>query len=338
MTVRVLGALWGDAISRGEMRAAFASAEQMLEISEREEMPQARLSAHAAKAFCLLGFGELGACRHHSERVIERFDPELLVNDLMDPRILALSALAQESALTGRFAEARGHARDLVSAMRARGVATDIAIAEVQALSVSRLLREPEREAGTRLLSFCAEHKIEMLTAAAKAYSGWAMALGGDATGAALIREGLLQAKTAGVMTGRPQNLGMLAEAEAAAGQIAEALATLDDALCLSEESRVYRPDLLRLRGELLAEQGGDLDSAEATYREAIECAFAMGALLFELRAATGLARLLQRRGRAVEGREILEPIYSRFKEGFELRDLVEAKATLDAITAEGPT
>ncbi len=71
---------------------------------------------------------------------------------------------------------------------------------------------------------------------------------------------------------------------------------------------------------------------AEAAYREAIERARAVDALLFELRAATGLARLLARGGRASEARELLAPIYARFADGDDCRDGREAKATLDAL------
>ncbi len=55
-----------------------------------------------------------------------------------------------------------------------------------------------------------------------------------------------------------------------------------------------------------------------------------MSALPYELRAATGLAQLLQRQSRAREGHELLGEVYGRFRDGFELRDLVAAKATLD--------
>jgi adenylate cyclase len=71
---------------------------------------------------------------------------------------------------------------------------------------------------------------------------------------------------------------------------------------------------------------------AEGAYRDAIACAHAMGALLYELRAATGLARLLQRRGRAREARAVLEPIYLRFPEAADCCDGVEARAVLDSL------
>jgi len=93
-----------------------------------------------------------------------------------------------------------------------------------------------------------------------------------------------------------------------------EAAAALDEAFGALGEEEVWGPDLLRVRGDLLALQGDNLDAAEAAYREAILRAGATGALLFELRAATGLARLLQRRGRTGEAQALLAPVYARFK------------------------
>jgi predicted ATPase len=55
----------------------------------------------------------------------------------------------------------------------------------------------------------------------------------------------------------------------------------------------------------------------------------------FELRAATSLARLWQRQGKTQRAkrdaaRELLAPVYAWFSEGFDTRDLIEAKALLE--------
>ena len=53
-----------------------------------------------------------------------------------------------------------------------------------------------------------------------------------------------------------------------------------------------------------------------------------------ELRAGTRLARLWGEQGRRAEARELLAPIYGWFTEGFDTRDLKEAKALLDELMA----
>jgi predicted ATPase len=50
---------------------------------------------------------------------------------------------------------------------------------------------------------------------------------------------------------------------------------------------------------------------------------------MYELRATTSLARLLRDQRRHAEARDVLAPVYGWFTEGFDTRDLVEAKALL---------
>jgi predicted ATPase len=56
------------------------------------------------------------------------------------------------------------------------------------------------------------------------------------------------------------------------------------------------------------------------------------GAKVWELRAATSLARLWINEGKCYEARDLLGPIYDWFTEGYETSDLKEAKALLDSL------
>ena len=51
-----------------------------------------------------------------------------------------------------------------------------------------------------------------------------------------------------------------------------------------------------------------------------------------ELRAALDLARLWHHQGKGTEARHLLAPIYGWFAEGFDTRDLKEAKALLEEL------
>jgi predicted ATPase len=72
--------------------------------------------------------------------------------------------------------------------------------------------------------------------------------------------------------------------------------------------------------------------SAKASYCDAIALARQQRAKLFELRAATSLARLWGDEGEAGEARDLLAPVYGWFTEGFDTADLKEAKALLDQL------
>jgi predicted ATPase len=95
-----------------------------------------------------------------------------------------------------------------------------------------------------------------------------------------------------------------------------------------------YDAGLYHLKGELLlATDPASSAEAEALFCRALNIARAQEAKSFELRAATSLARLLRDQGKRAEARDLLAPIYGWFTEGFDTRDLVEAKALLDELT-----
>jgi predicted ATPase len=53
---------------------------------------------------------------------------------------------------------------------------------------------------------------------------------------------------------------------------------------------------------------------------------------MWELRAATSLARLWRDQGKGAEAWDLLAPVYGWFTEGFDTADLKDAKALLDEL------
>ena len=86
-----------------------------------------------------------------------------------------------------------------------------------------------------------------------------------------------------------------------------------------------------RLRGELLVVVD-DPVAAEASLHQAIAVARRQSAKLWELRAATSLARLWRDQGKHIEARDLLAPIYGWFTEGFDTAVLQDAKTLLDQL------
>ena len=89
--------------------------------------------------------------------------------------------------------------------------------------------------------------------------------------------------------------------------------------------------ELQRLNGELLLALG-DEAGAEASLQKAVEVARRQSAKSWELRATTSLARLWQKQDRRPEARGLLAQVYGWFTEGFDTRDLKEARALLDEL------
>jgi tetratricopeptide (TPR) repeat protein len=160
---------------------------------------------------------------------------------------------------------------------------------------------------------------------------GWCLAALGHADeGIPLLTTGLADFEEFGCINWKPQLLAQVADARRMAGQWDVALGHLAEAQRLAEETedRWYQAETLRLRGDVLLATG-DLAAAEVSYHEAIAIAQQQSAKLWELRAATSLARLLRDQGKRTEARDLLAPVYDWFTEGFATKDLRDAKALL---------
>ena len=73
-----------------------------------------------------------------------------------------------------------------------------------------------------------------------------------------------------------------------------------------------------------------DAAKAEAHFGHALVIARKQQAKSWELRAAMSMARLWRDQGRPEEARDLLVPVYGWFTQGFDTRDLKQAKALLD--------
>ena len=86
-----------------------------------------------------------------------------------------------------------------------------------------------------------------------------------------------------------------------------------------------------RVAGEIaLKSSEPDVMKAQAYFERALAVARQQQAKSWELRAATSMARLWRDQGKPQQARELLAPIYGWFTEGFDTRDLKEAKALLE--------
>ncbi|WP_426102467.1 ATP-binding protein [Pseudomonas sp. PSPC3-3] len=91
--------------------------------------------------------------------------------------------------------------------------------------------------------------------------------------------------------------------------------------------------EVLRVRAEHI----DDPQAAEALLLDALGLAHQQGALAWELRSATALARLWQRQDRRQAARELLNAVYARFTEGFATQDLIGVRRLLDELQDKRP-
>ena len=129
--------------------------------------------------------------------------------------------------------------------------------------------------------------------------------------------------------------VGALAEGLAATGSLHEALHTIQRAIMEAEQrgGTFDLADLWRVKGVILASQSRDeraADEALSAFSTAIALARSQGALAWELRATTSLAREQLTRGASTKVLADLSAVYARFTEGMETPDLKAARSLLE--------
>jgi predicted ATPase len=196
-------------------------------------------------------------------------------------------------------------------------------------------LREyPRAEAwAVQALELSEQYGFTWTAACARICLGHAQAgLGRIAEGIALIRQGTAELLEGGTRLGISIFTAYLAAALEQQGAILDALETVEQALQLTPDEMITRPEIFRLRGELRLKQRRT-ELAEADFREAITLAQSMGAKAWDLRTTMSLARLLASQGKRDEARTMLVDIYNWFTEGLDTADLKDAKALLDKLS-----
>ena len=190
-------------------------------------------------------------------------------------------------------------------------------------------------EQADQLISFTIEQGFRQWHAQGTIYRGWVQTKNGDvAEGMSLLRSGITAFRASGTEAWLPHFLALHASACDLAGEAEEGLSLLDEATQIVDRTgeRWLEAELYRLKGQLLLRRG-HAEAAENRYREALRIAREQEAKLWELRAAASLARLWRDQGRRGEARDLLAPTYRWFTEGFDTRDLSEARALLDELT-----
>jgi predicted ATPase len=151
------------------------------------------------------------------------------------------------------------------------------------------------------------------------------------------ITSGLNGFRSTGATLFAPLYLSYLAKAHAELDQFDDAWRCIGESLTTVEttKERWCEAEINRVAGEIaLKPQERDTAKAEAYFNRALAVAHQQQAKSWELRAAMSMARLWRDQGKRVEACNLLAPVYGWFTEGFDTRDLKEAKALLDELTS----
>jgi predicted ATPase len=165
-------------------------------------------------------------------------------------------------------------------------------------------------------------------------HQGWLFALTRNASDAVdMITSGITAYRSTAATLFVPLPLSYLARAYADLGNFDDAWRCIVEAMTAVEttKERWFEAEINRIAGEIaLLLPEPDAAQAEAHFDRALSVARQQQAKSWELRAAMSLARLWRSQGKVQQARELLAPVYGWFTEGFDTRDLKEAKALLE--------
>ena len=320
-------------------------ATQFLSLAEKQRATVPLMTGHRLMGSSLLFTGDIAEGRAHYDRAIvlyypvehrplaTRFGQDVRVG-ILSFRSLALWLLGYpdaalvdaDSALND--ARETGHAATLMYALNHAAMYAHIHCGNYKAAKAE--LEE--------LVALANEKGAPFWKALATINVGLLLAVDGNESDAIkMFTSGMAAYQSTGATLYRPQHLSYLASAYAEVSQFEEAWRCISEAMTEVETTKEswYEAEVNRVAGELaLTMPEPDEAKAETYFERALSVARQQQAKSWELRAAMSLARLWRDEGKVQQARDLLAPVYGWFTEGFDTRDLKEAKALLDELHA----
>ena len=337
--------LWVYVLVQGRTAESLDWVNEMLATAEASGDPALLLVGHREACGTHFYRGDLTQSRAHGDRVIALYSEEQhrhLV-DIMntDPKSVVGIFISLGTWMLGypdravqgihasvAHARRRGHPFDLGYALTWGSYVWDFRCEPEQALA---RIEEAERLGRAHSLPFISDVLAQLFKCLA-----WLRA-GRLAEGIPQLRGALKTYNAHGNEINMPYLRAVLAEGLALSGDSEGGLRLLEESLTQIArpgwEERCHLAEILRLKGWMLTLQG-DLDGAEQNYLASLDWARQQQAKSWELRTATSLARLWQSQDKKAEAHKLLSDVYNWFTEGFDTKDLQEAKALLGEVRA----
>jgi predicted ATPase len=337
--LRALWGLWAFRFNSGQHCLALTLAQKFHAVAATQSDPLDCLIGERMIGSSQYYLGELRSARRHIERVLAHSVVSTQKSEIArfegDGRVGARAFLARILWLQGLPHQAMLTAERCVAEARATNHAISVSLALVVAACPVALwvgdLAAAEHYV-EMLLDNSTRHALTRLGVFGRCYQGMLAIQHGElSNGLRLLRAAFNEPAAAG--SAPRMSAFLVSAASGHAGQIADGLPAIEEAIIRSEhtEERWLIAELLRVSGELLLLRGtpGAATTAESRFRKALDWAHRQGALSWELRAATSLARLWRTEARNGEALELLASVYDRFTEGFTTADLKAAKALI---------
>ncbi len=351
----IMYSLWFLHVMRADPTATVM-ASRLDELARRFGTTEARLEVDSVLVRTAVYEGRFDDARCIAERrlVPEGHAAELAPAYGADPIIAAQCHYAYALWFLGHPDRAQLAMRDALARARVLGSPFTLAAALCHSSLLEAFRRDPRaiRPLLDEATVLTAAHGFALWSAVAAVLGGWAeVQLGRTDQGISAMERGIAAYRDTGARMVSTYFLAFLAEARWSAGAFAEGLAVATEGLQLADTTldRGYRPELWRLKGELLlapkrAHSGGRATSsrhdpsvrdAERCLLQALDSARTSQAKSLELRAAMSLARAWRTMRRAADGRALLREVYEGFGD-VASPDLSEARSLLGELAIRG--
>jgi predicted ATPase len=318
-------------------------ATQFLSLAEKLGTTGPLLVGHQIVGISLQSAGDITGGRAHYDQAIALYDPvqhrPLATRFGQDSRVVTVSrrsaamwllgypdaALADaQHALT--YAREIGHAASLMYTLRhgwfARCQCGNYATADALAAELG---------------SLADEKSAALWKAYGMLHQSCVLVLTGNLAAVQMITSGLTAIRATGATGWIPWYLSFLARAYAELGKFDDASRCIGEAMTAVETTKEKwcEAEVHRTAGEIAVMSArSDAAKAEPYFERALAVAREQHAKSWELRAAMSMARLWRDQGKPHQARELLAPVYGWFTEGFDTRDLKEAKALLNELAS----
>jgi class 3 adenylate cyclase/predicted ATPase len=341
----VLFGLWVASYNAFDGDAVLGLAKEFLTIAELDAAPIPLMIGHRIVGISLLCTGDFVGARGHLDQALTLYNPRehrpLAGRFGLDAKVAVLSQRSMALWFLGYPTAALADATDAVREARNIGHAPSLMDAlTFTTFTYMRLGNYTQAGAQVgELLRLTNEKGAAPWKAVGTVLKGQVLASNGKGAEAVqMITAGIAAFRSTGTTFNTPTNLAELALAYSALGQSAESARHIDEALNAVHTSKEKwcEAELERTAGEIAVGVGRRSANvkAEAHFVRALEIARQQQAKSWELRAAMSLARFRRDQGKSQQARELLAPVYGWFTEGFDTRDLKEAKALLEELAA----
>jgi class 3 adenylate cyclase/predicted ATPase len=315
---------------------------QYLALAEKQGSTVPFMVGHRLMGTSLVFLGEFAEARAHLDRAIELYDPvkhrPLATHFGQDVGVAALTYRAFALWFLGYPEAALKDLDDALEQAREFGQAATL----MYALNFNAIVHilcgnHDAAAAATRELISLAEEKGALIwKAGAMLNQGMTLALAGKASEALeSLNAGIAGYRATGTTVFTTVYLLSFMRVHAELGQFDDVWRYIGEATTAAETTKLSwcAAEVHRMAGETaLSSPEPDPAKAEFYFDRALAIARAQQAKSLELRAAMSMARLWRDQGKNDAARDLLAPVHGWFTEGLDMRDLIAARALLNAI------